>query len=222
MFGSPTKNNLFGWVVAQPRARVEGTITVDGKVNEVTGHRLPRPQLGLGVPAAVRVALDMGQALSTDRFTMIFADITTTKKCGGYAVPLVFLALDDKIVLESARADCEASRLRERLARASRYIPSKVDFKFAERDVAGELHFEVSKELEMRQHRWARSSPPRWWMPSARLSRRPAYYRFLSDYKGWIEVGDERLELAGETHWEYMVMNLRRGKVPKPASKINI
>ena len=50
----------------------------------------------------------------------------------------------------------------------------------------------------------------------------PAYYRFLADYRGWIQVEDERLELDGETHWEYMVMNLRRGQIPRPAPTLNL
>lgn len=99
--------------------------------------------------------------------------------------------------------------------------PSKVDFKFAERDVAGELHFEVSKELEMVNTLGEK-------LPSGvvdflgKAVAGPAYYRFLSDYKGWIQVGEERLELDGETHWEYMVMNLRRGQVPRPAPTLNL
>ena len=36
MFGMPEKQNVFGWVVAQPRARVSGTLTVDGIEHQVT------------------------------------------------------------------------------------------------------------------------------------------------------------------------------------------
>lgn len=102
MFGTPSKNNLFGWVVAQPRARVEGTISVDGKEHQVTGIGYHDHNWGSGF-LPLYVSHWIWGRLSTERFTMIFADISTTRKCGGYEVPLVFLALDDKIVLESAR-----------------------------------------------------------------------------------------------------------------------
>jgi hypothetical protein len=219
MFGTPARNNLFGWVVAQPRASVEGTLTVEGVEHKVSGIGYHDHNWGSGF-LPMYVSHWVWGRLSTDRFTMIFADISTTKKCGGYAVPLVFLALDDKIVLESARADCKAYDYITDSAGFQVY-PSKVDFSFAERDVAGELHFEVTKELEM-VNTLGEKLPQALINVVGDLFAGPAYYRFLSDYKGWIEVAGERLELDGETHWEYMVMNLRRGQIPKPSPKLEL
>ncbi len=219
MFGTPSKNNLFGWVVAQPRARVEGTISVDGKEHQVTGIGYHDHNWGSGF-LPLYVSHWIWGRLSTERFTMIFADISTTRKCGGYEVPLVFLALDDKIVLESARAECKAHDYVSD-SKGFQVYPSSVDFKFAERDVSGELHFEVSKELEMVNALGEKLPQPAVDFLGKAFAG-PAYYRFLSDYRGWIQVGDERLELDGETHWEYMVMNLRRGQVPRPAPTLNL
>jgi predicted secreted hydrolase len=219
MFGTPSKNNLFGWVVAQPRARVVGTISVDGIEKQVTGIGYHDHNWGSGF-LPMYVSHWIWGRLSTERFTMIFADISTTRKCGGYEVPLVFLALDDKIVLESASAECQAYDYVSD-SKGFQVYPSKVDFKFAERDVSGELHFEVSKELEM-VNTLGEKLPQGVVDFLGKTVAGPAYYRFLSDYKGWIQVGDERLELDGETHWEYMVMNLRRGQIPRPAPMLNL
>lgn len=217
MFGTPGRNNLFGWVVAQPRARVEGTLTVGGKEHVVKGMGYHDHNWGSGF-LPLYVSHWVWGRLTDERVTMIFADIATTRKCGGYRVPLVFLALDDRIVLESVRADCATGGYVTD-SKGFQVYPSTVDFSFKERDVAGELRFEVSKELEM-VNTLGEKLPEGVVDVLARTIAAPAYYRFLSDYTGWIQVGDERLEMNGETHWEYMVMNLRKGRIPPAAAKI--
>jgi hypothetical protein len=151
---------------------------------------------------------------------MIFADITTAKKCGGVATPLVFLAKDDKIILESARAECKVADYVTD-SQGFQVYPSKVDFEFAERDIEGKFHFEVKKELEM-VNTLAEKLPGPVVDILGRILAAPAYYRFLSDYEGLIKVGDEEFKLGGETHWEYMVMALKKGKVPAPAPRLQL
>ena len=77
----------------------------------------------------------------------------------------------------------------------------------------------MSKELEM-VNTLAEKLPSGLVTLLGRTVAGPVYYRFLSDYRGRVTVGDETLELAGETHWEYMVMNLRCGQVPRPAPRM--
>jgi hypothetical protein len=97
--------------------------------------------------------------------------------------------------------------------------PSRVDMEFSERDVAGEFHFKIVKELEM-VNTLAEKLPPGMVRFIGKTLAGPAYYRFLSDYNGWVEVAGERLELAGETHWEYMIITLRCGQVPGPGRRM--
>jgi len=219
MFGKPEKNQVFGWVVAQPRAQVTGTISVDGVENEVTGLGYHDHNWGSGF-LPLYVSHWIWGRLTTDRLTMIFADITTSRRCGGVRVPLVFLALDDRIVLESARAQCSVAAYKSD-SQGFQIYPTHVDFDFAEKDVAGEFHFEVSRELEM-INTLAEKMPLGLSRLFGKVVAAPAYYRFLSDYQGWVKVGDERLDLSGETHWEYMVMTLRSGQLPKPAPTMGI
>lgn len=219
MFGSQEKNQVFGWVVAQPRAHVKGTLTVDGKEHEVSGLGYHDHNWGSGFLPSYVSHWIWGR-LTTDRFTMIFADISTTRKCGRVKVPLVFLALDDTIVLESASADCSAYDYKTDSAGFQVY-PTQVDFEFSERDVSGFLHFQVTKELEM-VNTLAEKLPGPVVEVLSRVLAAPAYYRFLSEYEGWIRVGDREFELSGETHWEYMIMGLKRGRVPGPAPRLGI
>jgi len=217
MFGRPEKEQLFGWVVAQPRAKVSGALTVEGKEHRVSGLGYHDHNWGSGFLPSYVSHWIWGR-LSDDRFTMIFADITTTRRCGGVRVPLVFLALDDKIVLESARADCAAYDYVTDIQGLQVY-PSKIDFEFAERDVAGDLKFEVLEELECVNTMGDKLPEPLFNLVSKTVAA-PVYYRLLSRYSGWIEVGDEHFDMKGETHWEYMVLRLRRGQVPVPGPRI--
>jgi len=219
MFGRQKKHHLCGWVVAQPRAKVTGTLTIDGVQHEVSGLGYHDHNWGSGFLPSYVSHWIWGR-LSNDEFTMIFADITTTRKCGGIRVPLVFLAHKDRILLESARAECRATEYvsdRE----VFQVYPSSVEFEFGERDVSGGLQFNVTKELEM-VNTLAEKLPTGLVKVISRTVAAPVYYRFLSDYSGWIEVAGERFELEGETHWEYMVMRLRSGQVPSPAPRMNI
>ena len=219
MFGQKDKHQLFGWVVAQPRAKVTGTLTNDGREHRVSGLGYHDHNWGSGFLPSYVSHWIWGR-LSTERFTMIFADITTTRKCGGVRVPLVFLALDDRIILESARADCHATEyVSDR--QGFQVYPSRVHFEFSERDVSGDLDFEVARELEM-VNTLAEKIPVGVVNVLAKTVAAPVYYRFLSDYKGWIKVGDEEFELDGQTHWEYMVMRLKGGQVPSPAPRMNV
>lgn len=219
MFGPPEREQLFGWVVAQPRAKVSGTITVGGEEHRVEGLGYHDHNWGSGFLPSYVSHWIWGR-LSTERFTMIFADIATTRKVGRYQVPLVFLARDDRIVLESVRAECRPSRYVDDSKRFQVY-PSVVDFSFAEREVTGEFRFEVQRELEM-VDMFGEKLPSALVNPLGKLLFGPAYYRFLADYEGVITIGDERYELSGETHWEYMIMGLRRGKVPTPGRRLSL
>ena len=198
MFGMPEKEQVFGWVVAQPRARVHGTLTVDGVEREVSGLGYHDHNWGNGMVTRYLSHWVWGR-LTTDRLTMIFADVATSRRCGEIHIPIVFLALDDTIVLESSRAEYAVGDYATDSAGFQIY-PTRVDLSFAERDVEGEFHFRTSRELEM-VNTLAEKLP----MPLVRAVGRavagPAYYRFLSDYRGWVRVGEERLELEGEIHW---------------------
>jgi hypothetical protein len=217
MFGMPEKKQVFGWVVPQPRARVSGTLSVDGVVHEVSGLGYHDHNWGNGFIPRYLSHWVWGR-LSTDRLTMIFADVVTARWCGDVHIPIVFLALDDRIVLESSRAEYQVGDYVSDSAGFQVY-PSRVDMEFRERDVAGEFHFNISKELEM-VNTLAEKLPPRMVRIMGKTLAGPAYYRFLSAYHGWVEVGGERLELAGETHWEYMIIGLRCGQIPGPGRRM--
>lgn len=213
MFGRPDRKRVFGWVVAQPRARVEGTLTVDGVTREVSGLGYHDHNWGNAF-LPLYVSHWIWGRLFHERLTMIFAEVNTSRRCGRIRIPVLFLALDDRIVLESSRVEFQVAEYRTD-GRGYQVYPSKIIFSFAERDVSGEFHLRVKEEMES-----IMTLAERLPAPALKLFGRavagPAYYRFLSDYRGHLRIGGEELELEGETHWEYMVLSLRRGEIPKP------
>jgi len=217
MFGMPEKEQVFGWVVPQPRARVSGTLSVDGVEHEVSGLGYHDHNWGNGIVPRYLSHWIWGR-LSTDRVTMIFADVVTSRRCGDVHIPITFLALDDRIVLESSRAEFQVGEYVPD-SMGFQVYPSRVDMEFAERDAAGEFHFRIKDELEV-VNTLADRLPMGLVKAIGKTIAAPAYYRFLSDYDGWLRVGEERLELAGETHWEYMVITLRSGQIPGPGRRM--
>jgi predicted secreted hydrolase len=219
IFGKPRKNRSFGWLVPQPRASVAGTLTIDGVERAVTGQGYHDHNWG-----TVLLPLYMSHwiwgRLTTDRFTMIFADLFMTRRAGGIRFPVLFLALDDRIVLESSEVTFDIGD-HTMDSKGFQLYPCCFDMEFGERDVEGRFHFEVSRELEM-MDAIGRVLPKPLANLLANAVSAPVYYRFLSDYTGRISVAGEEYELGGETIWEYMVLNLRRGKVPRPGLRLPI
>ncbi len=213
MFGRPEKKRVFGWVVAQPRARVEGTLTVDGVSRGVSGLGYHDHNWGNAF-LPLYVSHWIWGRLFHERLTMIFADVNTSRRCGRIRIPVLFLALDDRIVLESSKVVFSVREYR-RDSRDYQVYPSEVAFSFAERDVSGEFHLRVREEMETVMTLAERLPAPALKLFGKAVAG-PAYYRLLSDYQGRVKVGGEELELEGLTHWEYMILSLRCGEIPKP------
>lgn len=212
LFGLPEKKQVFGWVVAQPKASVTGTLTVDGEERQVSGTGYHDHNWGNGFLPAYVSHWVWGR-LTTDRVTMIFADVCTSRKCGKYKIPVIFLAIDESIVLESANARFEVSDYRYDCQGFQMY-PTRLEFKFSERGISGAFKMRFKEELEM-VNTLAEKLPEYLVNILGRVLAAPAYYRFLADYEGTIKRGEEVLELGGETHWEYMVLRLKRGEIPE-------
>ncbi len=212
LFGDPEKKQVFGWVVAQPKASVTGTLTVDGEERKVSGTGYHDHNWGNGFLPAYVSHWVWGR-LATDRVNMIFADVCTSKKCGKYKIPVIFLAIDDRIVLESANARFEVSEYRFD-SQGFQMYPGRLEFNFSEREISGSFRILFKEELEM-VNTLAEKIPGPLVKIMGKLLSAPAYYRFLADYEGTIKRGDEVLNLCGETHWEYMVLGLKKGEIPQ-------
>jgi len=213
LFGSLEYPRVFGWAVPQPRAEVSGWLAYPGARVEVKGTGYHDHNWGnLAMPLYFS-HWHWGRVFHPQA-TLVFADIATRRRCGPVRIPLLLLGLEGSLEMETCRAEWSYSDYRSDPQGAQVY-PTRMACRFEERDVLGELEFQVLKELEVNDLLAHAGLPlPLCRVLGAALAR-PCYYRFLSGYRASLDVRGRRLELEGEAVQEYMIMALRGGRVPQ-------
>jgi len=91
MFGSYADPHYFGWCVAQPRAKVTGTLKYDGKEYSVEGEGYHDHNWG-DFNFYTNLSRWVWGRITTDELTADFADVVFNKTCGGVHLPLIMLA----------------------------------------------------------------------------------------------------------------------------------
>ncbi|WP_043660708.1 lipocalin-like domain-containing protein [Nocardia thailandica] len=90
----------FGWVVPAPRARVEGTVEIDGARREVTGRGYHDHNWGSGDMKRIIDRWHWGR-LYTEDHTLLFATVVTQPRLGAHAIAPLMLADHDRITLST-------------------------------------------------------------------------------------------------------------------------
>ena len=97
-------SKYFGWVVAQPRADVTGTITMGGKTVQVTGIGYHDHNYG-NVPLAGNVARWHWGRTYAGEYTVIFSTMITGNDSGRRKVPVFMLGKSGRILLSSGEIE---------------------------------------------------------------------------------------------------------------------
>lgn len=93
--------------------------------------------------------------------------------------------------------------------------PRRLSCRFGEGDISGWLQFEVREVVEVTDGLKRMGFPsPLVYLIGKAISR-PAYYRFLSDFRGELDLSGKKVSLDEATHHEYMVLSLRQGRIPR-------
>ena len=212
MIGSYEHPRYFGWCVAQPRAKVTGTLKYEGREFQVEGEGYHDHNWGDFNFYTYLSRWHWGR-ITTDELTADFADVVFNKACGGVHLPLIMLARGDRLVFETFNMEWKYEDYGPDPT-GEQWYPKKVNCTFGERDVKGSLEFAPKKVLET-DDMMKDMKIPDWAVgPIGKYIARPIYFRLLSDYRGEIDLGGEHLGVSGETIIEYMVFGLRRGQVP--------
>jgi hypothetical protein len=213
MIGSYADPRYFGWCVAQPRAKVTGTMKYDGKEFAVEGEGYHDHNWG-DFNFYTYLSRWIWGRITTDELSVDFADVIFNKSCGGVHLPLIMVARGDRIVFETFNVEWKYDDYRLDDAGEQCY-PHKLSCVFSERDVKGTLEYTTSGVLET-DDMMKDMKIPDWAIgPIGKYIARPIYYRLNADYTGAIDFGEEHVDVAGEMIVEYMLFNLRRGQVPK-------
>lgn len=97
------KGEVFGWCVGAPRARVSGTVSIDGERSEVTGIGYADHNWGVGDMRKVIDKWHWGR-LYADEYTLLYAVVATQEAYGSTQIKPVMLARGGKIIASTGEA----------------------------------------------------------------------------------------------------------------------
>ena len=94
------RSNQFGWVVALPRAEVEGTIKIDNEIIQANGIGY-HDHNWLNFNFAMIIDYWYWGRIYSNNFTVIFAYIKCNKKMDNYPIQVLMLAKNEKVILST-------------------------------------------------------------------------------------------------------------------------
>jgi len=198
------ERGYFGWVVPVPRARVEGTIRINGAVI---------PARGIGYHDHNVVTADMRKILSrwhwgrlyNDDFTLLYANVRTRKRFGNVASNPLMLAYKDKVILSTGEMVVrEGSPVFNSIA--DRTYPEHLEI-----EVPGHLVLKLQVRDVIDAHDFLadlypifRNSFVKWGVK--KLIGRPGWFRFHSDYVLSVTYERTSSEQKGTTLHEMVAL----------------
>lgn len=95
---------FFAWVVGAPRAKVAGTVTIDGETTTVAGRGYHDHNWGVGDMKRIIDKWYWGR-LYTDDFTLVYAMVHTQKKYGHHWSQPVMIAHNGNVVVSNGEVE---------------------------------------------------------------------------------------------------------------------
>lgn len=202
------EDSFFAWVVAAPRARVTGTIVVNGRSHEVSGVGYHDHNWGKGTMPRIVDHWYWGRVYADD-LTVVYATIFTTGRYGNVVSTPFMLAQGSEIVLSSGEVEIEEGPpVYNEVADQS--YPSSLTLCVG--GGAAELRLDVREIIHA--HDLLNDVPVvgrPYVKPVAkpiinRLLGNPGYFRFRSDFTLAAEIDGARVERTGSTLHEAVAL----------------
>ncbi|MFE6862278.1 lipocalin-like domain-containing protein [Nocardia sp. NPDC057668] len=194
---------IFGWVVGAPRARVHGTVEIDGTKLEVTGRGYADHNWGVGDMKRVIDRWHWGR-LYTDEYSLLFANVLTQPRRGGHAIAPLMLARGDQVLLSTGETVLTEGPTRFD-ATAGREYPEWVHL-----EVPGQLELRLTVNTVIHAHDLLDDVPFIRAKPLRPLLHRaighPAYFRFQSAFELSIHHEDTVERHSGTTLHELVAL----------------
>ncbi|WP_227978997.1 lipocalin-like domain-containing protein [Nocardia spumae] len=193
----------FGWVVGAPRARVSGTVTIDGARSEVTGRGYADHNWGVGDMRKIIERWHWGR-LYVEDYSLLFADVLTQRRRGAHEIAPLMLAHHDRIVLSTGEM-----RLREGPGRfdatAGRMYPEWIELVVPDR-----VELRLTVERVIHAHDLLDDIPlvrSRLLKPLAyKLIGHPGYFRFESSFELTVHDDGGPVRRTGTTLHELVAL----------------
>ncbi|WP_084759936.1 lipocalin-like domain-containing protein [Nocardia mangyaensis] len=170
----------FGWVVGAPRARVHGTLEIDGEQLAVTGRGYADHNWGVGDMKRIIDRWHWGR-LYTDEYSLLYANVLTQPQRGGHAIAPLMLARGAEVVLSTGETVLtEGPKRYDSIA--GREFPEWIDLR-----VPDQLELRLTVESVIHAHDLLDDVP----VVRSRVLRpllhkvigHPAYFRFRSSFE---------------------------------------
>ena len=190
---------LFAWVVAVPRARVEGTIRIGGETI---------PAKGIGYHDHNWETADLKKVIShwywgrvyTEDFTVLYAYVKTNRRFGEVASKPVMLACKDRIVYSTGEMNLKDSRFVFN-EKANRQYPRLLEI-----DVPGKMSLRLEVKDVIDAHDFLEDMNPVLKWGVNRFIGRPGWFRFRSDFTLKVQVDGVSYERKGQTLHEMVAL----------------
>jgi hypothetical protein len=190
---------LFAWVVAVPRARVEGTI----KIGEETV-----PAKGIGYHDHNWETADLKKVISywywgrvyTEDFTLLYAYVKTNRRFGEVASKPMMLAHNDRIIYSTGEMNLKDSQYVFNQT-ANREYPRLLEI-----EVPGKMSLRLEVKDVIDAHDFLKDmNPAVKWAVNTFIGH-PGWFRFRSDFTLKVEVDGVPHERKGQTLHEMVAL----------------
>lgn len=197
------ETDFFGWVVPAPRARVVGTVTIDGQSREVTGRGYHDHNWGIGNMPRIIERWHWGR-LYTEQFSLLYASVRTQKKYANHESRPLMLARGGEIVLSTGEVELTEGPMRYH-PDARREYPEWIRLQVED---AVDLTLDVSEVVHA--HDLLDDVPvvrSKLVKPLVnKLLGHPGYFRFMSDFELTVVLDGEKFTERGTTLHELVAL----------------
>jgi hypothetical protein len=192
---------FFAWLPAFPYGKVEGTLTYEGKLHKVSGTGYHDHNWGNVGLEEVMSGWYWGRA-HVGNYTLIFAEMASTRDYDGQKIPIFMLARHDKILTgDGAPLVLEAREFVKHPG--GRRYPRKVDFCW--KSSLGEVNIALRRPQLLEASSLLGLAPP-WQQRLLRLFANPYYFRFNTDLKLRLDFAGEKCSEKGTALFELMLL----------------
>jgi hypothetical protein len=193
------KSGYFAWIVPVPRARVEGTIVIDGKTTAVSGIGYHDHNWGTADMKRILTHWYWGRIYAQD-LTFIYAYVRTNRRFGYNCSKPLMIAHRDRIIKSTGQWDLSEEEPVFNTT-ANRRYPAHVTI-----DAPGEFSLALNVREVIDAHDFLEGFNPvlKWGINKA--LGRPGYFRFKSDFDLTVIHEKETLRRTGKTLHEMVAL----------------
>lgn len=191
----------FAWLPAVPHGVISGVLTYDGQAHRVQGRGYHDHNWGTIGLDRVLSHWYWGRA-HLDGYTLIFAEMTTTRTWGRQKLPVFYLATDDRLITGDGLPLVLQTTDMLRHPGGKSY-PNQLNLEWERGINRIRIRFSNPQVIEAVT---LLGSLPGWKHRLARLFANPYYFRLRTEMEVLLDFPGMRQTLAGETLYELMFL----------------